>query len=146
MVRVLFLLIFLIIQSAFIQQSHISVIQKKGGGYSTGLLVGDNTSGGSTPWCGGARIVGSTYVASDTGYITKGYMNIGTGDSDDSRLVVYDSSDNLIEASGILTSTSTGWNTYTFSGTNLITSGQTYRLCWFSIGVVNLRTDGTGAT
>jgi hypothetical protein len=68
----------------------------------------------------------SIFTATASGYLTTAYVYGAANYSNNFRVGVYDSSDNLLEESTVGSFSGTSWRTATFAGTTHITSGTTY--------------------
>ena len=70
----------------------------------------------------------SIFTATASGYLTTAYVYGVVNYSNNFRVGVYDSSDNLLEESTVGSFSGTSWRTATFAGTTHITAGTTYWL------------------
>jgi hypothetical protein len=111
------------------------------------FLVGDNTQvstatalGGNT----GGSATASLYTATGNGSAAIGWAYIGTA-GDPFVLAVYNSSNTLLATSTAISSSTVGWNQFTFSSPTTIASGTQYRILLLDSSSVFF-TQGTGAS
>ena len=111
------------------------------------ILIGNNIVYANS----GTGSANTTYVkiftAINSGVSNTGYLYINISDTDDSILLIYDSSNNLLATSDAKTSVSAGWNEYTFSGANKIniSKGTQYKLGILFSGDIAVNTLSTGS-